>query len=285
MSRTSKRRDAIVGLAALMLGAGAAQAATLEITITNNQEEGGVFLTPLYLGFHDGSFDTFDAGTVASRGLEQLAEDGVFGPGTDQETIAGERLAVAPTSQGCAITGPDGFGSVMPQPPLIDTGETASIIVDVDTDNRFLQYLSMILPSNDNFIGNDDALEIFDSMGNFLGDQVIEITQANVWDAGTEVNNGLGLPFGAAANTKPAAVPNQEEGGLISLAGDLSFLENFQFTNGAGFLVDNIGDSIATITIREVGVSPVPLTAGAPLILSALGLFGLLRMRNHKAVA
>jgi len=276
------RRGGLAGLAVFSLGVGFAQASTtqLEITITNNQGDGGVFLTPLYLGFHDGSFDAFNEGEVASRGLELLAEDGIFSGMMNPEAIATERLAVAPTSQGAAILGTSGFGSVGMQPPLIDTGETASVVVDVNTDNRFFNFLSMILPSNDNFIGNDDAIELFDAAGNFLGNQTIEVLASDVWDAGTEVNNGVGLPFGSAANANPLATETTQNG-LVSRQGDLSFLENFGFTNGAGFFVDNIGDSIATITVREV-VSEVPLPAGAPLILTGLGVFGWMRSRKNK---
>jgi len=277
------RRGGLAGLAVLSLGVGAAHASTtqLEITITNNQGEGGVFLTPLYLAFHDGGFDAFNEGEVASRGLELLAEDGIFSP-MNPESIASERLADFPNSQGAAIFGTDGFGSVGMQPPLIDTGETASTTVDVNgSENRFFNFLSMILPSNDNFIGNDNAIELFDADGNFLGNQTIEVLASDVWDAGTEVNNGVGLPFGSAANANPLATETTQNG-LVSRQGDLSFLENFGFTNGAGFFVDNIGDSIATITVREV-VSEVPLPAGAPLILTGLGLFGMLRMRKNKS--
>lgn len=278
------RRGGLAGLAVLSLGVGVAHASTtqLEITITNNQGEGGVFLTPLYIAFHDGGFDAFNEGEVASRGLELLAEDGIFSP-MNPESIASERIAAsAPGSQGAGLFGTEGFGSVGMQPPLIDTGETTSVTLDVNGgQNRFFNYLSMILPSNDNFIGNDDAIELFDVDGNFLGDRTIEVLATDVWDAGTEVNNGVGLPFGVAANANPLATES-DQNGLVSRQGDLSFLENFGFTNGAGFFVDNIGDSIATITVREV-VSEVPLPAGAPLILTGLGVFGWMRSRKNKS--
>ncbi len=280
------RRGGLAGLAVMSIGVGAAMASTtqLEITITNNQGDGGVFLTPLYVAFHDGGFDAFNEGEVASLGLEMLAEEGTFSPMVPG-SIANERIAAsAPGSQGGALFGTEGFGSVGMQPPLIDTGETASTIVDVNgSQNKFFNYLSMILPSNDNFIGNDDPLRLFDDFGNFLGNQTIEVLATDVWDAGTEANNGVGLPFAvSAANTNPNAVET-DQFGLVSRQGDLSFLENFGFFTPAGTNINNIGDSIATITIREVGVSEVPLPAGAPLILTGLGLFGYMRARKKKA--
>ena len=49
-------------------------------TIVNNAPENGVFLTPVWLGFHDGTFDLFSSGESASASLERLAEDGNTAP-------------------------------------------------------------------------------------------------------------------------------------------------------------------------------------------------------------
>ena len=49
-------------------------------TLQNNAPENGVFLTPVWLGVHDGTFDLFTGGDAASAGLERLAEDGNTGP-------------------------------------------------------------------------------------------------------------------------------------------------------------------------------------------------------------
>ena len=52
--------------------------ATSQVTISieNLAPANGTQLTPVWVGFHDGQFDTFDSGSPASPGLEQLAEDG-----------------------------------------------------------------------------------------------------------------------------------------------------------------------------------------------------------------
>ncbi|MEL7469971.1 MAG: spondin domain-containing protein [Pseudomonadota bacterium] len=146
----------------------------LRITVTNTSPTGGVALTPTYFGFHDGSFDLFDVGDVASPGLESLAEDGAAA------TLAQERLAVSPDSQGIVVAGAAG---------PIDTQEVATAIIDVDgSQNRFASYGAMILPSNDAFIGTDEAVELFDSSGNFLGASRSVFEGTDVYDAGTEVN-------------------------------------------------------------------------------------------------
>ena len=48
----------------------------LNVSVTNNAPVGGVYLTPAWVGFHNGSFDSYDGGTPSSAGLQQLAEDG-----------------------------------------------------------------------------------------------------------------------------------------------------------------------------------------------------------------
>ena len=51
-------------------------ATPFEVTISNNGPDGGVFFTPLWVGFHDGTFDTYNLGEATSSSLETLAELG-----------------------------------------------------------------------------------------------------------------------------------------------------------------------------------------------------------------
>ena len=256
---------AALATATTLMASGAA-AVTLEVTVTNNQAADGVFLTPLYVGFHDGSFDAFDVGSTASAGVERLAEEG------DPSLVAAERTVAAPTSQGGVITGPAGFGSVAGQPPVLDAGETATLRITVDASNRYLTFLSMIIPSNDAFIGNDNpfAYEIFDAAGAFTGISPIEVTLGDIWDAGTEVNNGIGAAFNAAGGV------GTDQNGTISLLGDPSAL--FGQNTAAGTTIGSVlGNSVATIS-----VAAVPLPAGLPLMATALGLFGLAGLKRTR---
>ena len=84
--------------------AGAASAATLEISFTNNQTSNGVYLTPVLSILHNGSFDTFDRNGRASAALEALAEEGDVTPMREAAEAAGATTGV--------ITGPAGFGSM-----------------------------------------------------------------------------------------------------------------------------------------------------------------------------
>ena len=157
---------------------GASEAVVL--TLTNLAPDGGLadsglFLTPIFNAFHDGTFDLFDVDSAASAGLESLAEDGV------NTTLTTEFQADQPAGvvQSLANGGP------------IAPGVTLSSVFVLDpTDNRYYTYASMVIPSNDAFIGNGDplAFELFDEDGNLLPVN-FAVPGSLVWDAGTEVNN------------------------------------------------------------------------------------------------
>lgn len=265
--RSMSTRLAAAALVTSTLMASQAAAVTLEFTVTNNQAEGGLFLTPLYLGLHDGTFDAFDEGAAATAGVELLAEEG------SPMAVAGERRALLPNSQGGVITGPAGFGSVEGQPPVLDPGETATLRIRVDPTNRYLTFLSMVIPSNDAFIGNDDprAYQLFDDMGNFTGLGPIEVTLGQIWDAGTEVNNNIGAAFNSAGGIGTV------EGGTISLLGD-GVADLFGQGTAAGTSISALlNSSLATIT-----VAAVPLPATLPLLGAAL-LAGGAAARRRKA--
>ena len=54
------------------------QAVEVQVKVENLSPQGGLYFTPLWVGFHDGSFDVYDRGAAASVGVERFAEDGDF---------------------------------------------------------------------------------------------------------------------------------------------------------------------------------------------------------------
>ena len=51
--------------------ASATQALTLKVEVENIAPDRGVALSPVWVGFHDGSFDSYNGGLSSQEGLEQ----------------------------------------------------------------------------------------------------------------------------------------------------------------------------------------------------------------------
>ena len=196
---------AAMSLGAVTTMATAASAATLKVTIENLAPTNGGFLTPVWGGVHDGTFDLYDRDVSLDGfpGLESLVEDG----DTAQLTDA------------FAADSPDGVQATLVSdgPPPLEPGELTSFILDVDpASNQYFSYASMVIPSNDAFIANGNPLahEIFDDAGNFLGADFV-VLGSEVLDGGTEVNDEL--PFSTAFLGQATPDTGTDEGGVVTL--------------------------------------------------------------------
>ena len=162
---------------------------TVEVTVENLAPDGGLALTPAFVGFHDGSFQIARHSRFAAAypGLEELAEDGIVDGLRD-------RFAASTNGVDAVLGAPGGFAGA----PVIEPGETASATIDVSDSeiNRFFSYASMIIPSNDAFIANlnSRAISVFGPQGDFRGPITINVFGRDILDSGTEVNNPQGDP-------------------------------------------------------------------------------------------
>ena len=135
-----------------------AESFQVRVTVENLMPERGSLIPPLWVGFHEGGYDFFDAGSSASVALERLAEDGNPSELSNSFSESGEnRLdgvldALGPIPPG-AITSRDFF------------------LDDTNMVHRFFSYAAMMIPSNDAFIGNDasDGYPLFNELGVFQG--------------------------------------------------------------------------------------------------------------------
>ncbi len=249
----------------------AAYASPVQISVTNHQGEGGFYFTPVFAAFHDGGFDTFDPGTAASAELETLAEEGDAAPLIASLGDNADGTARAST----VVTAPQGF----PGAPVFDPGDTATQIVDVsDTGtNRYLTLASMIIPTNDAFFGNGNpfAYEVFAANGAFNGPIEIRIYGSDIYDSGTEVNDGLGAPFSTTGGT------SSDEGGVVALHVGLDGLIGTQTPAGTT-ITSGIGSNelVATITITDPNAVPEPTSF---TIWGSILLLGLFARRQSRA--
>ncbi len=262
-----KKSAIIVCLVAGGLVGGAA-AAEVTITIDNMQAVGGFSFTPVWLAAHNGSFDGFDVGTVSSSDLIALAEGGDTGP-----------ISASFASSPAGMAG--GVSTTLVQPdaaPVYSPGESASVVLNVGdaSVNRYLSFASMIVPSNDLFIGNDDptAYEMFDMAGNFNGPFEILVFGGDVWDNGSEVNDAAGGAAFSANGGMGAA-----ENGVIT--------RFFDDPNAGSYLLSFVGSNTAdggTIgaTFDESTLLARIRVVPAPGMLAGLACGGLLLSRRRR---
>ncbi|WP_086933557.1 spondin domain-containing protein [Agarilytica rhodophyticola] len=159
------------------------------ITVKNDAPSKGTSLTPFWLGMHDGSFDTFDENTalgdtaanpnlVPAPAVERVAEDG------NTELISKEFSLLQPRSPQATLVS---------KSALLNPGEMASITLNVNPlEDRFFSYASMIIPSNDAFIANENPMahQLFDEYGYFIAED-FNVIGKDIVDAGTEANDEI----------------------------------------------------------------------------------------------
>jgi hypothetical protein len=258
-------------IALVLTLAHSASAVTLRVTITSNAPSGGVYLTPVWAGFHDGSFDTFDGGAAASAGLEAIAEDG------NTSVIAKQFSSTFANG----IQGVVGGAPIAPGQSVSQTFEVTGT-----GDNTYFSYASMVLPSSDYFVANDNpfAHSIADILNGVASQLVFNIGQpGTVYDAGTEIDDfatsaGNGLFPGLGGGQMGPNEGADENGVVTAVSGDP--FAGFLGKPGIDLVALNFNDAalyangIATVTI-----SAVPVPAALPLLLTGLGALGFLRRR------
>ena len=251
-------------VAALVAGlSGQASALSLKVTITNIAPNGGTFLTPVWVGFHNGSFDSYDGGSASAPELEALAEDGNTAPISNVFGANGTLVATGTAQTGARVQGTLG-GLLAPGASTMGTFQ-----VDNAGANRYLSYASMVLPSSDYYVANGNplahdlsGLNIGDTLSFFIG------APGTVNDAGTEVNDFatsagnplFGIPGGQGG-------PNQgaDEGGVnVNVASPFSNFLNIPTGGVAPELnFNNYQNGIARVDVEAVPVPAPVMLMGA----------------------
>jgi hypothetical protein len=260
--------------AATFVTAGAAQAADVKVTLTQLAPTGGVGIAPLWVGFHNGSFDSFDAGYAASLGIERAAEDG----------------SAAQLSAIFAATASGGVQGTLPGPPAFPGAVRTLTLTGVDLAgvNRYFSYAAMVVVSNDFFIGNDNATQ-FDLSSLAHGGKLSLLVggAGHVWDAGTEVNDfNFSLANGAfgIGGGQTAANQGTDEHGVVHLVTGNPYT-SFAGQNlvPTGYQWGNLDFSNQGAFARvDIEVAAVPEPSSAALLLAGLGFAGYVARRRSR---
>jgi hypothetical protein len=250
----------IVGL--VTVDSSQAEMVQLKVMVENLAPQNSIAFAPLRVGFHAGVFDAFNNGEAATAPIISIAEGG---SGADWFPAF---AAAEPNAT---------LGTVVPDPagPLVP-GLTGSATFTVDTSiNRFFTFGSMVVPSNDHFIGNDSPMQymLFDAAGNL---NLTEIRQqaSDIWDAGSEASDPANAAF-LAIGDNDLRTP---QGGVVGF--DFAQLDVFNgLTTGAGYAFDSQLSTDLDVYRISFAVVPEP-SASALLGIAALG--GVLFVRRRR---
>ncbi|WP_374341762.1 spondin domain-containing protein [Methyloversatilis sp.] len=257
-----------------------ANAADVRVTFTNVSPAGSVGTSPLWVGFHNSSFDLFDAGSSASLGVERISEDGNS----------------APLTTLFAATTLSGIQGTLPSPPAFP-GAVRSLDftgLDLAGENRYFSYASMVVLSNDFFIGNDDAREHDLSVLLSNGGTLSFFVGGNgeVWDAGTEVNdyaNSLANGAFGIGGGQSSANQGADEHGFVRLVDSdpyANFLSAHLVPAGYDFAPLQFTSLQAIGRVDIQLLAPVPEPETYAMLLGGLALVGAIsrRARARSAV-
>lgn len=165
---TSFKRAVLAMPFAMLMGSGAASAASWDVTVTNLTH--GNHFAPLLLTATPHDTHLFTLGSAASSELQALAECG------DLSMLVGSAALATADNQQNPAGGTLGPGL-----------STTTTITTTDTNNTHLTVVGMILPSNDGFIGLDSQhVPAFDATA---GANNTYTYYLNGYDAGTEGND------------------------------------------------------------------------------------------------
>lgn len=267
MIHVSKVRALVAGLVVgLVPMVAQAEPVNVTVRVENLAPTNSVSFAPLHVGFHNGSFDAFDNGGVATAPIISIAEGG---------SGSAWFPAFAAADPG-AVLGSVGAGALQP-----GISATASFVVDPSM-NSFFTFGSMVVPSNDLFIGNDSPTRyrLFDANGDLA---INSITQRgrDIWNAGSEAADPLNAAF-VQGGTNALRTP---ENGVVEFS--FAELDVFQgLTTAGGYVFDRQfgGDTELyriSFSVEPVAAQAVP--APPALVLGMVGMFAVGCVRRLRA--
>jgi hypothetical protein len=253
------RTSAVIVAMVLSSMAVRAEMVNVTVTIENLAPTNSVSFAPLRLGFHNGTFDSFNNGQVATAPIISIAE-------------GGSGNAWFPAFQAAepnAVLGSVG-GALLP-------GATASNTFLVNTAvNPFFTFGTMVIPSNDLFLGNDSPtrFRLFDTTGNLTTSSILQRGR-DIWNAGSEAADPLNAAF-VVGGTNALRTP---ENGVV----EFSFSELRAFdglTTAGGYVFDTQITNDSDVYRISFQAQAVPAPPAAILGVMCLATMSVIRRRR-----
>lgn len=257
----------VMASAALGLLAAPVHANLVDITVTvrNLAPTNSVSFAPLRFGFHNGSFDAFNNGQTATAPIISVAEGG-SGADWFPAFAAAEPLAVLGSTSG-ALT-----------PGASQTTMTFRVNTAI---NPYFTFASMVIPSNDHFIGNDNPLQyrLFDMAGNLIQSQINQAAR-QIWDNGSEAFDPANAAFLVGGNNDLRTPQN----GVVAF----DFLELAGFNGlqtAAGYTFQS--NLLANTPVYQINFSAaaVPEPSTWAMLIGGFGLTGAAMRRRARTIA
>ncbi len=233
----------------------------VQVTVENLAPANSIAFAPLRVGFNSGLYDSFDAGKAASDAIVSIAEGG-----SGALWFPAFQAAEPNATLGTVVPNPAG-------PLLPGASAQAQFMVDPAV-NRYFTFGSMVVPSNDYFIGNDSPMqyELFDAGGQ-LNLASIVLTGGDLWDAGSEATDPLNAAFLQVGMNDPRTPQN----GVVGF--DFQDLSTFNgLTTGAGYVFNS--QLTADGEVYRISFEVVPEPSSTALLALCATVGGLLLRRG-----